>query len=163
MRDLYLVSVWLHIVAAAAWVGTMVFIAVVLVPVLRRGDDATKQRLFRQSGPRLRALGWIAFLVLLVTGIINLAARGYDLSDATARLWQGPFGHALAWKLALFAVVLLLSALHDFKIGPHAVAAPPASPAAARLRRTAAWMGRLNLALALAILFFAVMMVRGWP
>src|SRR5687768_15353674 len=108
MRGLYLVSVWLHVIAAAAWVGALVFLAAVLVPVLRRGDDATRARVLRQSGPALRALGWTAFAVLLLTGVANLAGRGYELADATGRLWWGPFGQAFAWKMGLFAVVLAL-------------------------------------------------------
>jgi copper resistance protein D len=163
VRGLYLASVWLHIVAAAAWVGSLVFVAAVLVPVLRRGDAATRSRVFRQSGPALRALGWTAFAVLLVTGIGNLAGRGFELADATGRLWWGPFGHAFAWKMALFGVVLVLSALHDFRWGSRAAAAEPGSPAADSSRRVASWVGRLNLLLALGILFFAVLLVRGWP
>jgi copper resistance protein D len=163
MRGLYLVSVWLHIAAAAAWLGSLVFVAAVLVPVLRRGDPQVRAQLFRDSGPALSRLGWGSFALLLVTGLGNLAGRGFELDDATGRLWWGPFGHALAWKLALFAVVLTLSFWHDFRLGPRAAAAAPGSPEAVRLRRAAAWMGRLNLALALVIVFFAVMMVRGWP
>jgi putative copper export protein len=163
MRGLYLLSVWLHVVAAAAWVGSLVFVAAVLVPVLRRGDDLTRGRVLRAAGPAMRALGWTAFGLLLVTGIGNLAGRGFLPSDVAGRLWWGPFGRALAWKLGLFLVVLALSAVHDFRLGPRAAAAGPGSPEAARLRRAASWLGRLNLLLALAILVFAVMLVRGWP
>lgn len=167
MRTLYLVSVWIHVLAAAAWIGTLVFIAAVLVPVLRRqGDDRLRARLLGAAGPGLRALGWACFGLLAVTGLVNLAGRGFDLADRSDvgwRLWQGPFGAALTWKLALFGVVLLLSALHDFRWGPRAAAAEPGSAEALRLRRIAGWVGRTNLLLALAIVFFAVLLVRGWP
>lgn len=163
MRGLYLASVWLHVVAAAAWIGALVFVAAILVPVLRRGDPEVRARLLRESGPALRRLGWTAFATLIVTGIGNLLGRGFVLADLHGRLWWGPFGHALAWKLGLFALVLALSAVHDFRLGPRAAAAHPGSAEAFRLRRAASWIGRLNLLLALAIVFFAVMLVRGWP
>jgi uncharacterized membrane protein len=157
--------VWLHVLAAATWLGTMVFLAAVLVPVLRAtGDDALRARLLGATGTRLRALGWLSFGVLATTGLVNLTFRGFDLldrSDVGWRLWQGPFGHALAWKLGLFAVVLLLSAVHDFRLGPRATALAPGSPAALRLRRWATWIGRLNLLLGLAIVFLAVALARG--
>jgi putative copper export protein len=111
----------------------------------------------------LRNLGWISFGVLLVTGIGNLAGRGFDLADLGWRLWAGPFGRALTWKLTLFAAVLLLSAVHDFWLGPRASMATPGSVAALRARRIAGWIGRLELLLGLAIFAFAVMLVRGWP
>lgn len=164
MRALYLTSVWLHILAAAAWIGTLVFLATVLVPTLRRqGDDALRARLLRASGPGLRILGWTCFGLLFTTGLINLAGRGFDLTDLGWRLWQGPFGRALVWKLLAFAAVLALSGLHDFRWGPRAAAAEPGSPEGLRLRRVAGWVGRLNLLLALAIVYLAVMLVRGWP
>ena len=162
MGTLYVVSVWLHILAAAAWIGAMVFLAVVLVPTLRaHGDDALRARLLAASGPRVRALGWTSFALLTVTGTVNLASRGYDLEDVGWRLWQGPFGHALTWKLSLVALIRVLSAVHDFRIGPRSSAAVPGSPEALRLRRTASWLGRLSLLLALAVVFFAVLLVRG--
>ena len=164
MGNLYLVSVWLHLLAAAAWIGTLVFLAAVLVPVLRRqGDDALRARVMRASGPGLRRLGWTTFGILFLTGLGNLAGRGFTHEDLGSRLWQGPFGRAFGWKMACFGVVLLLSVLHDFRWGPRAAAAAPGSPEAMRLRRVASWVGRVNLLLALAIVAFAVMLVRGWP
>lgn len=167
MRTLYILSVWIHVLAAAAWIGTLVFIAAVLVPVLRRqGDDRQRARLLGAAGPGLRTLGWACFGLLFLTGLVNLIGRGFDLADPSDvgwRLWQGPFGTALTWKLLAFAVVLALSALHDFRWGPRAAAAEPGSPEALRLRRIASWVGRANLLLALVIVFFAVLLVRGWP
>lgn len=162
MGNLYLVSVWLHVLAAATWFGTMVFLAAVLVPTLRaQGDDALRSRLLGAAGPRLRNLGWTAFAVLVSTGTFNLAGRGYDLADVGGRLWWGPFGRAFTWKMVLVGVVLLLSAVHDFWLGPRSSRATPGSPEALRLRRAASWLGRLNLLLALMVIFLAVMLVRG--
>jgi uncharacterized membrane protein len=164
MRDLYLVSVWLHVLAAASWIGCLVFIAAVLVPTLRRQPDGALARdVLVATGPALRRLGWTSFAILFVTGLVNLGGRGFSWEDAGWRLWQGPFGRAFGWKMGLFALVLALSAVHDFRWGPRAAAAAPGSPEALRLRRLASWLGRLNLLLALAIVAFAVMLVRGWP
>ena len=164
MRALYLFSVWLHVLAAVTWLGSAIFLVVVLVPTLRAaGDESIRAQVLRVSGPRLRILGWTCFGILVATGVINLAGRGFDLSDLSWRLWAGPFGHALVWKLALFAVLLLISAVHDFRLGPRASHEAPGSPAALRFRRAASWMGRLELLLGLAILAFAIMLVRGWP
>lgn len=164
---LYLVSVSLHILAAAAWIGAMFFLMVVVVPMLRRGDRARGAAFLSESGPRLRNMGWVAFAVLLVTGTFNLAHRGVTLADFSRPEWtSSSYGRVIITKLALFVVVVGLSVFHDFFLGPRAsaaVARDPGSPAAQRLRRTASWMGRLSALLALAIVAAAVMIVRGAP
>jgi putative copper resistance protein D len=36
MHGLYLLSVWLHIMAAVVWIGGTIFLVIVLVPAIRR-------------------------------------------------------------------------------------------------------------------------------
>jgi len=81
-----------------------------------------------------------------------------------AAWWATPFGRLLAHKLALVVLVLALSAVHDFIVGPRAAALmrdDPGSPGALAWRRAASWMGRVNLLLALAVLAIAVALVCG--
>lgn len=168
MRLLYLFFVWLHILAAATWIGGMLFLALVVIPVTRQPEyRGAAVGLIRQTGRRFRWVGWVCLGLLVLSGLFNLAYRGYVLTDLwTGRLWQGPFGQALGIKLFLVALILLSSALHDFLIGPRTMAAwqaQPNSPDAQRLRRQASWMGRINLLLALAVIALAVSLVRGWP
>ena len=168
MHGLYLLSVWLHLLAMAVWIGGMIFLALVVVPVVRR--PAHRERaasLIHDSGTRFRTVGWVCLGLLVASGIVNLAYRGYDWADLwSGRLWQGPIGHLLGGKLLLVAVVLLLSAVHDFWIGPRATTlwqTDPDSAQALRLRRQASWFGRINLLVALAIVALGVMLVRGTP
>jgi len=168
VRFAYLVSVWLHIVAAIVWLGAMTFLALVLVPTLRaRGDRHLSAELMRGAGPRLRALGWTALGVLAATGILNLGLRGFELASLTdGGLWHGPFGRAFALKMIVVLAVVVLSLVHDFWVGPRAgraAARDPWSEESARLRTAASWLGRANLILALVIVMLAVMLVRGWP
>lgn len=160
----YLVSVWLHILAAAVWVGGMVFLAAVLVPVSRtlvQREVATL--LIQQTGVRFRWIGWTCFVLLLLSGVFNLIYRGFDW---TWSVWQSPFGRVLTVKLLLVVVILCLSVLHDFIVGPQATAlgqASPASPQALQRRRQASWLGRVNLLLSLVVLALGVALTRGWP
>ncbi len=168
MRALYLLSVWLHILAAIIWIGGMLFLVLILVPVMRRSEyRGIASALTHWVGVRFRWIGWICLVLLVLSGTFNLAYRGFGWADLwSGRLWQGPFGRALGIKLFLVAIVLLLSVIHDFFIGPRATAlgrADPNSPEARRLRRQAGWIGRVNLILALIIVAMGVMLVRGWP
>ncbi len=164
---LYALSVWLHIVAAAAWVGSMIFFAAVAVPVLRRDEVRTAApRLMRLLGARFRVLGWAALLVLVATGVSNLYFRGIRWAALVdADFWASSFGHALACKLALVALVLVATAAHEALTGKRAVDSlerDPSSREAVRARRMASWIGRLVLLASLAILFFAAALVRGF-
>jgi copper resistance protein D len=150
----------------AVWLGGMIFLALVLVPIVRlpaaRGIGGL---LVHHVGVRFRTVGWVCLGLLVLSGFVNLAYRGYGWADLfDGRLWQGPFGQILGIKLLLVAVVLILSAVHDFRMGPRATALmqeQPGSPEAERARRLASWFGRVNLVLALAIVLLGVMLVRG--
>jgi putative copper export protein len=167
MRFLYLVSVWTHILAATIWVGGLFFLVLVVVPWLRRGRSEIAVTFLTETGERFRFVGWLCFAMLLVTGTFNLAVRGVRIADLRdPGWWTSAFGSAVALKLGLFVLIVTLSAVHDFGVGPRAaeaMAATPEAPRARSLRRTASILGRLNGLLALAMLAVAVILVRGWP
>ena len=166
MRVLYLASIWLHILAAAAWIGGMVFLVLVLVPVLRgRPFGAIQTELLYRVGLRLRHVGWVMMGLLVVTGVINVGLRGIGWDAVcSGALWQGAWGHALLANLVLVGATLALSAVHDFWVGPRAVVLLRTEPGTARCRRYtqhARWMGRMMLVLSLAVLALAVTLPRG--
>jgi uncharacterized membrane protein len=162
----YLFSVWLHLIAATIWIGGMVFLAAVVVPILRRPEHRTLMiPLISQTGKRFRGIGWLCLGVLLVTGLFNLTSHGFGWEQVwSGQLFASGFGHTLGTKLFLVAVVLILSMIHDFFIGPRATTVgqhAPDSAEALRLRRQASWIGRVNLLLSLVIVALGVMLVRG--
>ena len=167
MHTLYVLSVWIHILAATTWIGGMFFLVLVVVPWLRGRDRATAATFLRETGTRFRNVAWGCFAVLLVTGAFNLWLRGVRLENFAQREWlMSPFGHAVLCKLAVFALVLVVSAVHDFAVGPRAslaVEEDPRSPDAERLRRHASRLGRINALLALLLVALGVILVRGWP
>lgn len=167
MHALYYTSVVIHILAAVTWIGGMFFLMLVVVPWLRGRDRQSAALFLRETGTRFRTVGWVCFGLLLLTGSFNLWVRGVRWSSFTDPAWlASPFGTAVVLKLAVFAVVLLISAVHDFVLGPRATAAlraDPRSPAAERFRRRASLLGRANALLALVLVLLAVAIVRGSP
>lgn len=161
MRTLYLASVTVHVVAAAVWLGSMAFVALVLVPALRGREGTVRSELLADTGRRLRALVWPLYGVLVATGVVQLGLRGHRWSDVGGELWSGAAGRTLALKLALFAVTLGVSAAHDFVLGPRATAAAPGSPESAHGRLCASRLGRVAALLALGIVACAIAYVRG--
>ncbi len=165
---LYHLSVFIHIVAAMVWIGGMLFLALVVVPVVRLPRFARlKMPLIHQLGLRFRMLGWITLPLLVLTGITNLFLRGYRWRHfLDASFWATPWGQKLAIKLILVALVLVISAVHDFYIGPRAtrmLLENPDDPRGDSLRRMASLIGRMNVVLGLIIVFLAVALARNLP
>ena len=167
MHALYLLSVWLHVLAAIIWIGGMFFLTLVVVPWMRHGNRDRGSALLRETGPAFSRIGWICFGVFLVTGTLNLGMRGVRPGDFVDPEWlRSPFGATLMVKLVLVAVVVVMSWIHDFRIGPQATAALEADPdseQALELRRQASVYGRVNAMLALVIVMLGVVLVRGLP
>jgi copper resistance protein D len=136
---------WVHVLAAITWIGGMLFVALVLVPVTRREDPALRARLFHAVGVRFRTVGWIAVGLLVATGLGNLWLRPY--------LWASP---RLRWKLGLVALALILAILHDFVLGPRS-GAPGADPS---VRISASWLARINVLVVLVIVLLGLSLVR---
>ena len=128
---------FIHVLAAVVWLGGMLFIALVLVPVVRGLDDpALRTRLVHAAGVRFRTVGWITLGLLVASGLGNLWLRPYLLELPRFQT-----------KLGLVALALILAAVHDFVLGPRA-GRPDAPPEA---RRRASWIARLNVLLVSAI------------
>lgn len=166
MEKLLLFSVWVHMIAMVVWLGGMSTLALVFVPLTREGSLREAGRaLLSPLALRFRRIAWISLLVLVITGGINTIARGISPSDVlNAPFYQGAYGQTFALKLLLVATVLSLSYVHDFRIGPRLAEVQQSGGAEgemASLRRRVVLLARVNAALALAILFLAVMLSRG--
>jgi putative copper resistance protein D len=146
VRNLSLFLRWLHVLAAITWIGGMLFLALVLVPVTRRlGDAALRARLFHAVGVRFRTVGWIALGVLVATGVGNLWLHP---SLLTVPRFQ--------WKLGLVVLTLVLSVVHDFILGPLA-GTPGAAPS---IRARASWLARINVVVVLVIVLLGLSLLR---
>jgi len=163
---MYFWAAYFHIIFAIFWIGGMLFTAAVLVPASRnKMFENRRGELFKVVGTIFSRISWILFLLLIATGIAALLGMGYSISDLTSSyFWGSGYGRALMGKLHIFALVLILSGLHDFWLGPKAARlmdSDPESKITTRFRRASSWLGRVNLLLGLIILYYAVSLVRG--
>jgi uncharacterized membrane protein len=149
----YFILVTLHLLAAVVWIGGMLFLGLVLVPVLRGHPSVERAALLQAVGRRFLPIGWTALGTLLVTGTLLWSYRGFAV------------GLALAHKLVLVAIVLALSVLHDFVLGPRLtrlIGRGETSGESMRLRRRAALLARLNVLCALVVLILGLALSRGF-
>ena len=155
-----IILVWIHLIAATFWIGGMLFLSFVAVPLLKKDPDpSSAQRGFINLARRFRKLVWIALSLLVITGAILLPTH-VDLS-ASLREWPS----ALLIKLFLIVLLIVVSLLHDQVIGPkvRTLKSKPISELVVVekiLIRLSPLIGRLTMLLGLAILFTAVLVVR---
>ncbi len=166
MQALYHISVFLHILSAIIWIGGMLFLAMIVVPVTRKPDfQAVAGRLYAEISTKFRNVGWACLILIFITGFLNLSGRFGSMGIMSdAAFWTGPFGGALASKISIFILIVLMSIVHDFFVGPRAaklLAQNPDDPKALKLRKSASWFGRINLLLGLVVVYLAVGMIRG--
>jgi uncharacterized membrane protein len=157
---MYLVLVSLHALAAIVWVGGMLFLSLVLAPIVRSRKAAPEfMALFRSAALRFRIVAWAAIGALLLTGPILLLQRGISLAAPSS--WP----HIVQLKLGLVGVLIILTLLHDLVLGPR-VSRAVAIPESSRtdwdhlIVRTARWLPRVSLILAMAVVVVAVVLAR---
>ena len=157
---MYSTLVILHILAAVTWVGGMIFLSLVLAPLVRSRKAVPEfMALFRSAALRFRPIVWVAIAILVMTGPMLLSLRGVAVASPSS--WPG----IVSVKLTLVALLLLLTLLHDLVLGPQVsrVSAIPESKRTAGEQvvfKTARWLPRLSLLIALAVVMTAAMLAR---
>jgi uncharacterized membrane protein len=145
MRGWYLVSVWLHVLAAMTWVGGMVLLVIAVMPYFRRQDAATRAAFLDWFGRRFRRISLACFAVLAATGTFNLWVRGVRFGDVLRPEWrETTFGQLLLVKAGLVVAVIAMTIAHERLVNPS----------------VARWTGRSLLVVGLAIVWIAVLLVR---
>ena len=100
-----------------------------------------------------------------------LETRGLGFDRFTEDgFWSTEIGTALGLKIVLVGILLVMSGVHDFILGPRLAQAmqlvprgeqPPASIVSARKRLV--MLARLNLLIAIVVAVLGLMLVRGVP
>ncbi len=134
---------WLHVIAAMTYVGGMIFLAAALVPFARKLDPEIRGKIISGTGKKFRVLSWIAIALLIISGFAMLGIR-----EQTSLI--GSYG-PLNWKLGIFALMILLTFLHDWVIGSRS----SRDPGDINLRLFSSWTGRLMLLLGLLVIWLA--------
>ncbi len=149
---------WLHILAAVAWVGGMIFLTLVVVPVERRIEDPRLRfDLVNRIGTRFKYLGWGSIAVLIATGTYNTL---HKVSSWDQLLGTG-YGQTLLVKLVIVAFMFSLSIAHDFFLGPRLVEKAKGRKKIKDLAYIVTVLARGNLILALLVILLAVSLRTG--
>jgi copper resistance protein D len=102
---------FLHLVAAAAWVGTLLPLALVLAAA---GRDAASVAIARTASVRFSTFGIASVSTLLVTGSINT----WYLVGSFAALTDTDYGRLLLIKVVLFFGMVAIAAVNRLHFTP---------------------------------------------
>lgn len=115
MEILSLLILWLHVTAAVIWIGGNLVMAMVIVPYFKRSMSPVERiKILTQIGRGFEPVVWGCVLVLIFSGLFNIFSSGALSSPDLI----GPFMRTLGVKLILVVILIILTAIHAFIIGP---------------------------------------------
>jgi copper resistance protein D len=104
----------LHLIAAAAWVGALVPLALLLA---MSGRDANSLAVVRTATLRFSTLGIVSVATILLTGIVNT----WYLSGSINALTETKYGNLLLIKIALFFAMVGVAGFNRLRLTPRLV------------------------------------------
>lgn len=151
-HTLHLVADILHAIAAAGWIGALAAFVGLVIP---RRQELASLVATAEALRRFSPIGIALVATLVVTGLVNV---WFLVGTMVTMALHDPYGQLLAIKLALFAAMLALAAIHRQRSVPTLAARIsarmlPEGDALASLRRSI---------VAEALLGFAVLVLVAW-
>jgi uncharacterized membrane protein len=107
---------WIHMLATAAWIGSLVAMAVLVLPAAKRTLSAPDQlSLIEVMQRRLEPITWFSVSVLVATGLFQMSVNPhYNGFLATSGQWS----LAMLGKHILVGTLIAISAVHTWDVLP---------------------------------------------
>lgn len=145
---LYHLMLFLHLMTASAWVGGILFIPLVLIPLLKNHPD--RKTLIIRAGKIFDRVSFFILLpVILITGLLIAW-------DQNMLVIPSVFARKIMEKVILFAVMVLIQLYHNRVIGPAIERAVNNEEEYRRLSRWSSWSGRIVLIISLLMLYLCM-------
>jgi putative copper resistance protein D len=153
LGNLHLCADALHLIAAGAWIGGLVPLALLLATVQRHHAVAWTS-LAQVATQRFSVLGIASVATLLVSGIINASI----LVGSLHALLSSQYSRLLLLKLIVFAAMLAFAAINRFLLTPRLLIS---SDYALRLKALRQLTRNSTIEIALGLLIFAIVGLLG--
>ncbi len=108
------VADWLHLAAAAMWVGGMMYIATIYLPTLKHQSLVERVHSLITTLPAYSPLAITGVILMAVTGPFSAAVH----LNSVMQLVDTAYGRALVVKIILVGALLLTSAFHVLVLRP---------------------------------------------
>jgi len=154
---------WIHLIAAAIWVGGSIFIGIVFSPILKTITTTVEERIqiMIKVGKRFNKVAVPALIILMITGLYNshLLLSKPDLLMATS------YGMFLTIKIVLVIALIITYAIHvrviRKDVEDQIMSNQMPIQQIQKLRKKIIILGEITVVLSVAILFFAALLDAG--
>jgi len=154
---------WIHLVAAAIWVGGSIFIGIVFSPILKTISTTVEERIqiMIKVGKRFNKIAVPSLIILMITGLYNshLLLSKPDLLMATS------YGTFLTIKIILVIALIVTYAVHvrviRKDVEEQIMSKQMPIQEIQNLRKKIIILGEITVVLSIAILFFAALLDAG--
>ncbi|MFB5607777.1 MAG: CopD family protein [Candidatus Nitrosomaritimum yanchengensis] len=154
---------WIHLVAAAIWVGGSLFIGIVFSPILKTMAASVEERIqiMIRVGKRFNKIAVPSLIILMGTGLYNshLLLSKPDLLLATS------YGTFLTIKIILVISLIITYAVHvrviRKDVEEQVMSKQMPLQQIQKLRKKIIILGEITVVLSVAILFFAALLDAG--
>ena len=154
---------WIHLVAAAIWVGGSIFIGIVFSPILKTISTTVEERIqiMIKVGKRFNKIAVPSLIILMITGLYNshLLLSKPDLLMATS------YGIFLTIKIILVIALIVTYTIHvrviRKDVEDQIMSKQMPIQEIQNLRKKIIILGEITVVLSIAILFFAALLDAG--
>lgn len=154
---------WIHLVAAAIWVGGSLFIGIVFSPLLKTMSDSLQERMqiMIRVGRRFNKIAVPSLIILMATGLYNshMLLSKPDLLTATS------YGSFLIVKIVLVVALIITYVVHvriiRKDVEEQIMSNQMPEDQIRTLRKKIIILGEVTVVISIAILFFASLMDAG--
>ena len=106
---------WLHLLAASLWIGGMMYLSVVYLPVLKGKSLVECTQALLTTLPRFSPLAIAGVIIMALSGPFNATVH----MDALSQFVTTAYGRALLVKVVCVGALLVTSAIHVRFFRPH--------------------------------------------
>ena len=154
---------WIHLIAAAIWVGGSLFIGIVFSPLLKTMTDSVEERMqiMILVGRRFNKVAVPSLIILMITGLYT----SHALIGKPELLVSTSYGTFLIIKIFLVIALIVVYAVHvrviRKDIEEKIMSNQMPEPEIQKLRKKIIILGEITVVLSIAILFFASLLDAG--
>jgi len=154
---------WIHLVAAAIWVGGSLFIGIVFSPLLKTMTDSLEERMqiMIRVGRRFNKIAVPSLIILMATGFYS----SHVLLSKPELLVATSYGTFLIVKIILVIALVITYVVHvrvirkDIEV--KIISKQMSESEIQKLRKKIIILGEITVVLSVAILFFASLLDAG--